>query len=442
MRVKLALVLFTTACGAGVRGEDAAAGPEDPAAGGIGDDDDADGSEESECPEGGCLDIGSSSWVDCGDDDNYAFNVAWIANSQQGTVSKIDTKNAVELARYRTGPGFESHSPSRTSVNLRGDVAVANRSGSVTKISEKLTRCVDNNGDGMIQTSSGPLDVLPWGEDECVLWHHDIDFSPSPPEHPGGPRAVAWDFSGLNSSDPDASDPCAADLWVGWRDQPSTTTILRRIKGHSGETDVDLRIEDLVGNWTHGAYGGAVDPDGSFWALGTLGTLVRVDGDSLDIDRWNAPTNIQVYGLAIDADGTPWMASWLGHVWKFDLDEEVFVDMGAVLAGVSPERLRGVAIDERGRLWIAGDDPCYLVLFDIPSESFVKQNITLPGCVEPVGVSLDSDGDVWVVDRWANTAYEVHPETYAVRAVAGLVDPYTYSDMTGAGLSLVVPPIE
>src|SRR5262245_15632594 len=45
--------------------------------------------------------------ADCGSgnsDSGEAFSIIWIANSSEGTVSKVDTAQAVELARYRTGP--------------------------------------------------------------------------------------------------------------------------------------------------------------------------------------------------------------------------------------------------------------------------------------------------------------------------------------------------
>lgn len=58
-----------------------------------------------------------------------------------------------------------------------------------------------------------------------------------------------------------------------------------------------------------------------------------------------------------------------------------------------------------------------------------------------MGVSIDVEGFVWVVDRAAEQAYKVDPETHAVvQTVTGLVEPYTYSDMTGHGLNLVINP--
>src|SRR5690606_30014087 len=129
----------------------------------------------------------------------------------------------LERARYRTGPNGSSD-PSRTSVNLRGDVAVANRSGSVVKIATRTADCDDRNNNGNIETSQGPNDVLPWFEDECVLWFYDVPFVHN--NHTGGPRAIAWD----NGADPlNRCDPGPARVWVGWRDQPSTDVVIHRI---------------------------------------------------------------------------------------------------------------------------------------------------------------------------------------------------------------------
>ena len=86
----------------------------------------------------------------------------WIANSGQGTVSKIETKTGIEVGRYQVQGG----NPSRTSVNLLGDVAVSSRDpGGVTKIAARLDSCIDKNNDGAITTSNGPNNVLPLGQD-------------------------------------------------------------------------------------------------------------------------------------------------------------------------------------------------------------------------------------------------------------------------------------
>ena len=103
-------------------------------------------------------------------------------------------------------------------------------------------------------------------------------------------------------------------------------------------------------------------------------------------------------------------------------------------------RLRGLAIDREDQVWIASNLPCGLVQFDIESGEVVDAAIELPDCDEPVGISIDDDGFVWVVDQQSDRAYRVDPSSYEIVTVDTLVGPYTYSDMTGGGLRLVVDP--
>jgi len=242
------------------------------------------------------FDVGSPKGeLDCGAGDSTAsFSIIWIANSPEGTVSKIDTATAVELARYRSGPG--SADPSRTSVNLAGDVAVSNRRGSVTKIAGSTAACVDGDGDGEIRTSSGPTDVLPWGEDECVLWHVDTGFDATVAGSTGGPRATAWTAGTLDE------ETCrieGADLWVSWRNQPASSATIRRLDGDDGTTIGEVVIEAWPDNWGHGPYGGAADKDGNLWALGTTGSMFRIDGVDFGVLRWDNPVAHVMYGIAL-----------------------------------------------------------------------------------------------------------------------------------------------
>ena len=363
-----------------------------------------------------------------------AFSIIWIANSTEGTVSKVDTATAVELARYRSGPG-EDPDPSRTSVNLYGDVAIANRSGSVTKIAAQPDSCVDLDNDGEITTSSGPEDVLAWGEDECVLWHHEVDFDVQVAGHQGGPRAIAWD---AGTQDLEGC-PQDSKLWVGWRAQPAKRVLIRRLDGETGAPEGEVELQGWQQNWGHGLYGGATDGERNFWGLGTRGTLLRVDADTLEISRFDNPDQGRVvYGIALDGEGNPWLGGWDGSLWRFSVETETWEDRGQV---GSSGRLRGLAIDQEGHAWIAANQGCGLIRYDTLSGETLAAHIELPGCSEPVGVSIDSAGAVWVVDRGASMAFRVDPDTQEVSAtLSGLVDPYTYSDMTGAGLDLVANP--
>jgi hypothetical protein len=96
--------------------------------------------------------------------------------------------------------------------------------------------------------------------------------------------------------------------------------------------------------------------------------------------------------------------------------------------------------DADGNIWGAGSNPCRLVHIDAKTKSFVNANIPLPGCSSPWGVSIDSTATCGS-STWANQAFKVDPDTYEVKlTVTGLVNPYTYSDMTGAALKAQVIP--
>jgi hypothetical protein len=366
-----------------------------------------------------------------GDGDEYDFSIIWVSNSPEGTVSKIDTVSAMEIARYATGASAPD--PSRTSVNLLGDVAIANRAGTVVKIAAREEHCDDRSMDDVIQTSQAADDVLPWWDDECVLWEHSVEFPQGLNSNEGGPRAIAWD-----GGDPQG-DPCdpKPNLWVGWRNQPNEEAVVRRLDGLTGNMIGEAVIPNWDGNWGHGTYGGASDRERNFWGLGTKGTVIKVDVDDFTVTRWENPTEHVVYGISLDPEGRVWLAGWDGNVFSFDPGLETFTDFGPASG---PSIFRGLAVDPDGTAWIAGNAPCGLTRFDTTTGQYVDGMIDLPGCGQPVGVSIDFDGFVWVVDRDANLAYKVNPEDYTSVTVDGLVSPYTYSDMTGVGLNSVINP--
>jgi hypothetical protein len=352
------------------------------------------------------------------------YSIIWIANSPEGTVSKIDTKTGVELGRYYTGPDGALNDPSRTSVNLEGDVAVANRSGGLTKFASRNERCIDNNGNGTIETSGGASNVLPYGSDECMLWHIPLPYPDM--DNTQGPRPTAWDSGGND-------DPCAFTddrLWNGWWVRAENTAYFRRF---------DVPGWDVTGSKDYGPYGGATDGDGNFWVTGLAGPLLRIDGDDLSTQKWEVPAEAYPYGMTVDANGHPWSAGLNGEIMHFDPATAQF-DVYPVMGALGPQVLRGIMIDRNGTAWAAANSPCALVQFDTSNRTIVNPNIALPGCGTPVGVSIDVDGFVWVPDQGANLAYKVDPGNYSTTTTPGLVQPYTYSDMTGAGLGLVTNP--
>src|SRR5690606_19834483 len=138
-----------------------------------------------------------------------------------GTITKIDTRTGAQSAEYDAvlldgtnggrppgevclteRPG--GNCPSRTAVDLRGAVYVANRAffnqGTITKIAGLESDCIDRNGNGVIDTSrdldgDGRIERGVPGEmlgqrDECILWTVDVGAEG------GVPRAIAVDSAG------------------------------------------------------------------------------------------------------------------------------------------------------------------------------------------------------------------------------------------------------
>jgi streptogramin lyase len=369
-----------------------------------------------------------------GNGDGGMYSYIWISNSPEGTVSKINTKTTIEEARYLVGPGLTD--PSRTSVNLFGDAVVVDRNGGITKIGVKEDHCVDSNGVPGIQTSTGPNDVLPWGKDECVLWRTEL----APLNYQLGARPVAWE-GGL-------VDGCAAPnprVWVGWYD--GANGHFRRLDGTSGA------VLDSIGPvpWSglsFGPYGGATDKDGNFWVSGwQAGPLIRIDAETLQVQTFQIPASITPqqwnYGMALDKSGDAWIASAYS-VYHFRADSSTWLEIP--VPGVFS--LRGLMVDKDGIAWVATDgggvETPGLVAIDTDTDTVLAPSIAIPGAIQPVGVSIDVDGYVWVVDQSANAAFKIDGDTYQLAGMTtGLNAPYTYSDMTGAGLDLVTfPPAE
>ena len=353
---------------------------------------------------------------DCGSggDGDIEWSNIWISNSPQGTVSKIDTMSAVELARYSVGPGAD---PSRTSVNLLGDAVVVDRNGGIMKVAAQVEDCVDLNNNNQIETSQGPNDVLAWGTDECVLWH-----KPLPSSGNRGPRPVAWEGQ-VDNQDCVTEQP---RVWVGHYHQSENKGMFYRLDGENGDT-LDMVEHPWSGN-SYGPYGGAVNGEGDFFVLGwSSGPLIRIDADDLTVTEWSVPNSF-VYGMTVDQNGNVWVAGSSTY-HRFDVENETWT------SGNSGSSMRGMAAHPDGYIWIA--DPGGVVKVDMDTAQVI-QDLALPGVSSPVGVSVDPQGFVWLVDRTGSKAVKVDAETHQVVAeTLGLVSPYTYSDMTGGGLNLV-----
>jgi streptogramin lyase len=197
-----------------------------------------------------------------------------------------------------------------------------------------------------------------------------------------------------------------------------------------------------IPNWTQGwshfpPYGAAYDGLGSVWFTGLRGEVLRIDTQSLQLDRWTMPATVQAYGMTVDPEGNPWFGGCSGPVTMFDAQTETFVSIPNTSACH-----RGIAADSLGNIWVASNSPCGLVQIDRETQTLVKFHNAADfqnQCSTPVGVSVDVEGYVWMVDEWIG-AWKIDPETYDKELVTITGQHYTYSDMTGGGLNAVVFP--
>ncbi len=340
----------------------------------------------------------------------------YVANSGEGTLSKIDPRVAMEVARYSTG-GTE---PSRVAVDYLGDVFVLNREfggvSSVTKIAGEEARCVDRDDDGEISTSSGP-DVVT--DDECVLFTRPVG------ERGGVARAIAIDGNrGLD-------DAGGGDPWVGLHDGETIV----HLSGGTGEELERVATPDFA------PYAAAFDPLGTLYMISREGELLSLDRRARPL----APTVKEVplacfltYGLDVDLDGRVVMSGFsCDRVTTYDPLTERFRSIE------SPGSPRGLAIAEPffytahtdGRLSRISIDPLE-VLNTVSLESVVRPT-------ESIGVGVDAFGDVWIASSVTGdeairngVATRVDGETLEVTAQVPVgLAPHTQGDLSGAKLS-------
>jgi streptogramin lyase len=340
------------------------------------------------------------------------FSYLWAANSGQGTISKIDTKTVTEVARYVVRPDGAG-SPSRTSVSLTGDVAVASRNGGVTKIYADLESCQESNGIPGLQTSSDAT-YLPWALEECIAWHRPMDYTSQ--------RPVAWGPGKFDTTHCAWEDE---ELWTSGTNQKGSVDVYV-LDGDDGSTKEKISIPTGPGGLAEdffGLYGGAVDGEGNFWGsqLGTNGRLVRVRREDMTYEIWDTPTGPHWYGMTVDSDGMVWLCS--AKVGRFDPVTQTWAT--AAVGGWT-----GCMADagDNGLLWMADGNGVVGVNRDT-----LEVEKTWPAAGS-YGVSIDFEGYVWVVANGTN-ASKIDPETGEFWVYAGLVGAYTYSDMTGYALS-------
>ena len=338
------------------------------------------------------------------------FQYIWIANSAEGTVSKIDTTTRQELARYCTAPGCGGD-PSRTTVGLSADVVVANRGGgSVARIAADETGCVDRNKNGKIDTwkGAGPVPAqFRWqagqaeSPDECVLWWTDLTMGGASPF----PRAAGWDAEIGDKGE------LSVFVYIGLYN----TGQLLRIHGTTGAV---VKTIPVPGN----PYGLVVDKDANVWIQsGGPNGLVKVDvkaGDAVSTHPLACG-----YGIAADPQGRIYTSGG-GCVARFD----PVTGQTETLQGVNGG---GVAVDQKNHVWTGETE---LVEIDASGPVMKVLGRAQNG---GHGAAIDNDGKPWSIPIGAGVAHKIDVTKldgsgrYATEQAVVGAGSYTYSDMTG-----------
>ena len=389
---------------------------------------------------------------------------AWIANTRYGTLTKLDLRTGAQTAEYDSVhlngtngaqmPGVEcdaetqGNCPSRTAVDLRGAVYVANRAfehqGTVTKIAGREEDCIDRNSNGQIETSrdvdgDGIIERSLAGEylgqdDECILWTVDVGGQN------GVPRAVAIDAEGF--------------AWVGLYEEG----LVLRLHPDTGRVvrEISLRTQDFS------PYGAAIASDGRLWIVEPFtGRIMSIDTRTgatgpVRIAESRAEGCRGSYGIAIDEDDRVWLAGLICPVaFRYDPFLNTWFEVSLPESGAT----RGIAADDRGYIYVgsshewirftpiggidASPPIARLTRFRADDGSelrvFGTEDTPLPG-MGTVGVGLDADRNVWMINQDSGTATRFDPTSGEAREFRVGDTPYTYSDFTGFALRTFTAP--
>lgn len=346
----------------------------------------------------------------------------WLANSAEDTVSRIDPVGVAEVARHASG----GDDPSRVAVDFRGDLLVTNRAlegqSTLTKIASELARCVDRDASTSIRTSTGPTDVPPLLEDECVLWSVDV----------GAPLSVARALAIDGSTDAMGDD--GGDAWVGLH----RSREILHLDGRDGaELDrIALPIEPFFA---------AFDPRGVLW-------VISQDGYLAAMDRRTSPPTFEVlpvplpcyslYGMAVDERGDLLLTGYAcNQVVRFRPRTRTFSSLATL-----PNPRSAVFLGSEA--WVTHTDGRLSELELSPFRVLRTVDLHALGeaPLDTIGVGVDALGKLWTVsaiggDAGRGLATRVDPVTGSVthHLEVGLA-PHVMGDLTGVARGSVFVP--
>jgi hypothetical protein len=291
--------------------------------------------------------------------------------------------------------------------------------------------CVDRDTDGLIKTSMGLGNILPWpngggvdsnggvstADDECIINYTRVI--------PTGTRTLAIDANN--------------DVWVGGIFGSGPYGDHERLDGITGQP-----IPGTHFNMGCGGYGGFIDGNGILWSSGRHTGLLRYDPST---STGQCLSNRGNYGLGLDPNtGHIWHSTYSGNRQLYELDAA-----GSVLNSFQqPFSAQGLAVDGNSHVWVAelfGSRVWHLG----PTPGPHVPVGTVTGFQQTTGVAVDANGKIWASEQSSSTtrgAARIDPtggpvggggyNVGAIDLTVGLdapsltaARPYNYSDMTG-----------
>ncbi len=327
--------------------------------------------------------------------------LAWIPNSGLGNSVSLVSSDGREIRRHWTVPHGITGDPSRTAVDSKGNAWVGNRgTNTLVKIAFDKKDCIDKNGDGIIETSEdkngdGVVDtseMLPFDEDECIVVNVRLGSNSGTKI-----RAVCIDKDD--------------NVYAGhWNDK----------KVYKVSPD-----GEIIGEWKLPAspYGCVVDEEGNVWISAITSRMI------IKLNPQDGSTSI--FGV-----GKPTYGIWRGNnsivftTWISASIIKISRDMKKIWEYFDQQRLagaRGVFVDEDENVYAVGSASNQIVKVDKDGK-FVK---SMPTCSTPTGVSMDYEGNIWVICSGDGGVRIYDKDLNVVSEFAIRGSHYGYSDFTG-----------
>jgi streptogramin lyase len=343
-----------------------------------------------------------------------AGTLAWVVNSGSGNSVSLVASDGREIRRHWVAPKGIVGDPSRTAVDSKGNAWVGNRgTNTLVKIAFDEKDCIDKNGNGKIETSDdknedGIVDeneMLPFDEDECIVYNVRLGSSSGTKI-----RAVCIDKDD--------------NVYAGhWND----------MKLFYVSSDGNILKE---WNLPNTPYGCVVDNDGNVWVSGAnTHRIARLNPKDNSISTYNAGKTI--YGIWRGKDSIVFTTYSFSSIVKISKDmNKIWEYYSYSLSGA-----RGVFVDQDDNVYAVGSGSSQVVKVDKDGK-FVK---AMPTCNTPTGISMDSEGNIWVICRndGGVRIYDKDLNVLSEFVIRG--SHYGYSDFTGfqtgakLGISKVKP---